>query len=769
MTIDLGFIYAINAFVSFLVILIVLNRSRTTVYRETVDRRYSQLLIFFLGFTLVDGIWGLFFSDVVMINRTGLLLFTYGFHGMAAWSAFMWSGYLVHYMNVTGTEKRLLNITRHALITAQMGLLISNIWTHKAFWISYDMIPRYNTGNLRTIMFLLQFSYYALLTIYALARFGLNKNQRNGTGRSAIVFCLIEVIFGIGQLLLPDGAMYSLGFMFSTVTIYAFNVTAQREKFLAEHYKEETAKLTAIAAGLSDDFEAIYYVDLSTNNYENFRNGVLSSRKAQNEVTTGEDFFRDQLLTLQNATHPDDREMLAAMLSKEHITAELQEKKSFTFNFRMTQNSDLRYYNVKVIRSEQADAEHRVIVGLFDVDDKTKEEMQQQDQLRAARAQAEVANTAKSRFLFNMSHDIRTPMNAIVGFTDMAIRHIDDKESVRNYLQKVSASGTHLLSLINDVLDMARIESGKMVLEEKPSNIREGTDMIVPIIQSMADKKNVRFELRYAELRDETVLCDQLHVNQILINLLSNAVKYTKSGGTVTYTIAQQPDREPGIGTYLYTVQDNGIGMSKEFVEHIFEDFARESTTTKSGVEGTGLGMSIVKQLIDRMGGNIRIESEQGVGTTIYCELSFRKSEELKKADPQAEHEEAERSFAGKRILLVEDNELNREIAKDILEEYEFLVDEAEDGSIAVEIMKNAASGYYDVILMDVQMPIMDGYQATRIIRGMQNGNQNVPIIAMTANAFDEDRQNAVNAGMNDHLAKPIDIAKLTAALKKYL
>lgn len=523
--------------------------------------------------------------------------------------------------------------------------------------------------------------------------------------------------------------------------------------------------------------------------------------------------------------------------------------------------------------------------------------------LQDALAAAQHANRAKTTFLNNMSHDIRTPMNAIIGFTSLAAAHIDNKEQVQDYLAKITTSSNHLLSLINDVLDMSRIESGKVKIEEKETSLPEIMHDLKTIVQADITSKQLEFYIDTADVINEHVLCDRLRLNQVLLNLLSNAMKFTGPGGIVSVRILQKGNAPEGFASYDFQIRDTGIGMSPEFLEHVFEPFERERTSTVSGIQGTGLGMAITRNIVDMMGGTISVVSEVGKGTAFTVSLQFRTcdgpvrqeaipelnglralvadddfntcssvtkmlatigmrpdwttsgkeavlraklaeeqddayaayiidwlmpdmngvevvrrirgiigdetpiiiltaydwsdiEEEAREAGvtafcskpiflselrellespfaaPGAEEDVQEdtASFTGKKIFLVEDNELNQEIAVEILKEEGFAVDVADDGSVAVEKLKETKPGQYDVILMDIQMPIMNGFEATRQIRALDiPGISDLPIIAMTANAFDEDRKAALEAGMNGHIAKPIDVPKLLALLKEIL
>ena len=377
------------------------------------------------------------------------------------------------------------------------------------------------------------------------------------------------------------------------------------------------------------------------------------------------------------------------------------------------------------------------------------------------------ANLAKREFLFNMSHDIRTPMNAIIGFTALAQTHIDDRGQVEDYLKKISVSSQHLLSLINDVLDMSRIENGKVTLETKPVHLPELVEDIGDAIQVGADKKHISFTVDTAGMKNEDVIADPLRLEQILINVLANAVKFTPDGGQIGLWIVQKDTAPAGYADFEFHIKDNGIGMSEEFQKHIFEQFARERTSTVSKIQGTGLGMAITKSLVDMMGGRITVKSEQGKGSEFTISLRFPIGEAKTGQTPPAAKASA---FTGKKLLVVEDNELNLEIASTLLKEAGFAVDTAENGKIAVEKVEAASADRYDLILMDIQMPEMDGYEATRRIRALPDAKKAaLPIVAMTANAFEDDRKNALHAGMNGHIAKPLDIQKLFQVLSELL
>ena len=389
--------------------------------------------------------------------------------------------------------------------------------------------------------------------------------------------------------------------------------------------------------------------------------------------------------------------------------------------------------------------------------------------LQIAAENAESANRAKSTFLFNMSHDIRTPMNAIIGYADLASRHSDDPAKLKKYMENIQVCGQNLLMLLNNVLDLARIENDKTEMEYSVSDIEKDFRNCLAMFQNQADSKGQTLTVT-TQLPYPYIYADIPHLTEVCTNLVSNAVKYTGNGGTICCDVTQKPGEKEGWCDTVVTVADNGIGMSQEFQKHIFEPFERERTSTVSKVEGSGIGMGIVKKLVGLMGGTVEVESKIGVGSTFTVTIPCRIASE---DEIQAKREidpSDQKCLCGTRILLTEDNDLNAEIATELLQEEGCTVDRAKDGVECVDMLEKAANGTYQLILMDVQMPVMNGYDATKKIRKMDDPQKaNIPIVAMTANAFSEDRQVALDAGMNDHIAKPINMSVLVPTLRKYL
>ena len=389
--------------------------------------------------------------------------------------------------------------------------------------------------------------------------------------------------------------------------------------------------------------------------------------------------------------------------------------------------------------------------------------------LQIAAENADSANRAKSAFLFNMSHDIRTPMNAIIGYADLAARHSDDPARLKKYMENIQVCGQNLLMLLNNVLDLARIENDKTEMEYSVSDVEKDFRNCIAMFRNQADSKGQTLTVT-THLLHPYIYADVPHLTEVSTNLVSNAVKYTGNGGTICCDVTQKPGEKEGWCDTIITVADNGIGMSQEFQQHIFEPFERERTSTVSKVEGSGIGMGIVKKLVGLMGGTVEVESKIGVGSTFTVTIPSRiVSEEEAQAKRAADPSDRE-SLCGTRILLTEDNDLNAEIATELLQEEGCTVDRAKDGVECVDMLEKAADGTYQIILMDVQMPVMNGYDAAKKIRRMDDPQKaNIPIVAMTANAFSEDRQAALDAGMNDHIAKPIDMSVLVPTLRKYL
>lgn len=491
-----------------------------------------------------------------------------------------------------------------------------------------------------------------------------------------------------------------------------------------------------------------------------YNDGIVHSGRM--EQTTMDAMFES--LKDSIVIEEDYRDLIRIMSRDAQINAYRNGKRELTL--RVRQNGDdtrLHWMEIRNILMENETGDICSISMTRCIDDEIALTLELED----AKNAAESANKAKSTFLFNMSHDIRTPMNAIMGFSAMAEKYINEPEKVLDCLKKLNMSGEHLLKLINDVLDMARIENGKIEMDEQAHHIPTNMRNVEYIFNADVNKKNIQFEIN-CDVQDEIAYYDLLKVNQIELNLISNAIKYTPEGGKISYTI-KQIGSDNGYATYQASVKDTGIGMSKEFCANVFDAFERERNSVLDGIEGSGLGLAITKRLLEQMGGSIYCDSEKGKGSefvfTIHCKIGTE--EDL--AENNVEKIDTD-NFKDKRILLVEDNALNREISCEILKDAGFKVDEADDGEAAVDKVRWSTAGYYSLILMDIQMPKLNGYDAARQIRALPNKElADIPIIAVTANAFEEDKRAALNAGMDGHIAKPIKIEALIEQIAKLL
>lgn len=479
------------------------------------------------------------------------------------------------------------------------------------------------------------------------------------------------------------------------------------------------------------------------------------------------DYRKSIIVHLSNTIiYKDDEKKIYDFFDPDNVRNELMEKDYIQYMYKRRDESGEIYWCTACFTAGEKEngvpkTAFMTIKSIQDIMDSAEE---QKKMLESALERANNANNAKTIFLSNMSHDIRTPMNAILGYTTIAENNIDDRERVLEFLNKIKQSGNHLLNLINDVLDMSRIESGKIHIQERACNIiqviKNLSDMMAPQMQA----KNLNLHIDTRDIEGFDVFADTLHLNQIFINILGNAIKFTEPNGNIYISVNGLPNAKEGYAAYEFLFRDTGIGMEQEFLNHLFEPFEREQSGKAGSIEGTGLGLSIVKRIVEVMNGEITVKSKKGEGTEFRIVLEFRlnKNAESKKTEKQKVFKRVEDI----RILLVDDNEMNREIANIILSDRGYKVDEASDGSVAVNMLEKSSDNYYSAILMDIHMPVMDGYETTRKIRTMEREDIcDIPIIAITSNAFDDDKRKAIECGMNAHIAKPLEIDKLFAVL----
>lgn len=526
-----------------------------------------------------------------------------------------------------------------------------------------------------------------------------------------------------------------------------------------QEINEALSNRIALIQSMSKIYFASFFVDVKKDTFEEIsniqtvRDNVGSSGKAQ------EALYR----VCENMVSPETADNLRKFVNLSTIDERMKGTDVITCEYVGITAGWSQLYMIAGERDADGNIKTLFIASRMIHEEKQREEKQNKI-IEEARVEAERANSAKTTFLFNMSHDIRTPMNAIIGFTDLLEKHQENPEKRADYLRKIQDSNKVLLSIINNVLEMARIEKGTLEAEESAWSAAQFNDTLYSVFQEMMLHKGIEFT-RQIDVEHHYVFCDPIKLREVFINILSNAYKYTNPGGKVNMHLEEISSDREGYARYRTTITDTGIGMSEEFLPHIFEEFSRENSLTDNKVEGTGLGMPIVKRLVDFMGGEIEVHSEKGVGTTFIVTISHKIADKSNLVE-HAGVELDPKLFQGKRILLAEDNELNAEIAIEILKEAGFEIERAEDGRVAVDMLNKADAHYYDLILMDIQMPNMNGYEATRTIRALADTDKaNIPILAMTANAFEEDKREAMRAGMNGHLGKPINVNELMKAL----
>ena len=557
-------------------------------------------------------------------------------------------------------------------------------------------------------------------------------------------------------------------------------ITICTQKAYAINDKEEVDRSQLdtqyrIVEALAADYFNVYTVRVSTHTFQIVKmEDLVTPELTQYNMQLSQNAVYEPYLEsyIDTRVVPEDRAPFKEMVNMENAVNAVNETGEFVFRFRRyVNNNDIHYCMMKVKRLD----EDTLLLGFQDIDTVIRKEKEQQQLLADALALTERANRAKTTFLNNMSHDIRTPMNAIIGFTQLAAINEDIPEEVKYYLEKITTSSNHLLSLINDVLDMSRIESGKMTIEASPVHLQDIIRDIRTIVMPEAEAKGMDVLFDTTDMTTDAVFCDELRLKQVLLNIVGNAVKYTPDGGTVSVRVKQSESLNNGFYDYEIHVKDNGIGMSDEFLKHIYEPFTRENSTTTSGIQGTGLGMAITKNIVDMMDGTIIIKSKQGIGSEFIVSLPLCPVDCSLSAcagnSPDAYTADGNITAAtGKSVLVVEDNPINTELITRLLQGNGCTVDTAFNGREALEKMKHYADNPYDMIFMDIRMPEMDGMEATKAIRQLDDPRAaKVPIIAVTANAFDEDRKTALAVGMDAYILKPVNFHEINTVMKKFL
>ena len=552
-------------------------------------------------------------------------------------------------------------------------------------------------------------------------------------------------------------------------TFFQGNITHFTDFVKAKEKKEQEIELQReIIEGLGKEYFSVLAVELD-------KDRVLSYRESGENGKIISDFCR-KCGNRWSKIIPSYAEMMVSDNTNGEFENQLgletlrSQEKDYSMTYEFKLETGINYHQVRVAFVKKKDGTRMAVVGTRNIDSLIKKERMQEEKLKKAYVAAENANKAKTEFLNNMSHDIRTPMNVILGYNHLMKSQLTESKQL-DYQKKIEQSGKLLLAIINNVLDMARIESGKIKVDENYERVGEVVDEIISTFSSEAEEKEIHLS-GSMKVTHRNILCDGTKIREIYVNLVSNAMKYTPRGGNVTITVEELPCEKEGYMKVKSEIKDTGIGMSKEYLPTLFEPFSREQNTTTRRIGGTGLGMPIVKKMVDLMGGSIEVASELGKGTvftfTLMHKIADRKFYSQK--TEAAETSEMGKNLSGKHVLLAEDNDLNAEISQFILEDMGLMVDRVEDGVQCVSRIEQKPAGTYDLILMDIQMPVMDGYDATARIRRMKDEEKaSIPIIAMTANAFAEDRQKAISTGMNDHVAKPIDMKVLLPVMAKYI
>lgn len=551
--------------------------------------------------------------------------------------------------------------------------------------------------------------------------------------------------------------------------VFVGDATEKRQRLLKEEKEkdQEYLRRLEVIQGLSVNYDSILYANLETDTILPYRASERIGFLFGSE--SGRQNYQAFIANYAFAwVSSEDQELFRRVTDPSYIRKKLHETNTYYVNYRILEGQESRYLQLRIADVSKDDQVSRIVLGTRQVDDEIRHEIEQKKLFENALQQAKLANITKNTFLSNMSHDIRTPLNAITGYTTLAKNHGDDPAKVQEYLEKIEMSADQLLHLLNDVLEISRLESGAVLIEPSECSLEHLLQELTASALPKADKKQISLSADLVEVTHKKVFVDAVKLKQVLLCLISNAIKYTGSGGAVQIQIQEKEALANDSILYKFIVKDNGIGICEEFHKTIFEPFERVNNTTHSGVFGTGLGLTIAKYLIELMGGTIQVSSAPGIGSTFTVSLNLARA--LDSACTYTDDRESiSQMMHGRKILLVEDNEINREIETELLEDLGFLVDTAEDGSVAVDLVSRSAPDEYALIFMDIQMPLMDGYEATQAIRRLQDpALAQIPIIALSANSFAEDQQRSLESGMNAHLAKPLNLPELLELIIRF-
>ena len=738
-------------------------------YKRDLFMGVMKVVLFYLT---SDMLWGVIYAELIPTTPLFEKIIYAIYYALSALVGYSWFLYNEYWQDSIFYKNTFLKYSSKVPMISVVIISVLSIWNGAFFSIDADGV--YQRGPSFVYQLVVTYGYILLSTIKTAVHMFLAKDiKQQNTYLVMLSHFVFPVVFGVLQVFYQNIPFLCIGISLAVMQSYLYIQNFEMERDVSYSKIHSLSRL----------FVSSYYLDLQTQ-----KNEFLSGTDKENVFYTGQFYLEapdthDEAIKqyAEQFVHADDKETFCLKAGCEYIEKHISRDNLFySFNYRQVTDDREIWYRMHIIAAmfaKNGKVSH-VVTGIMDVDKTIRHEIQQKQIVEEALQQAEEANKAKSAFLSNMSHDIRTPMNAIIGFSTLAKSHIEETKKVEEYINKILSASNHLLSLINDVLDMSRIESGKIQIDEEENSLQKVVEDVKNMILPQAEERKLEF-ITNCQVKDNYVYCDKLRLNQVLINLLGNAVKFTPEGGTISLEITQESTAPAGYGVYIFRVKDNGIGIAPEFIDKLFQPFEREKNSTSSGIQGTGLGLSITKNIVELMGGKIAVSSEVGKGTEFIVKVVFMlqeldENEALEKGLAEAETKEIKENnkevFAGKRILLVEDNDLNREIARVLLKEEGFIVEEAVDGSEAVEMVASSEGGYYSLVLMDVQMPVMNGYEATRRIRKLPNPKlADIPIVAMTANAFDEERKMALACGMDGHIAKPIEVSMLFSTIKEIL
>lgn len=761
--------YHVIPFTCTILLAALLYRTLKATSLKWYESRIAKVFLSSMVYSVFDGLWRIFASGAMpgFMSHTMKLCVLYGLTAIlnltAFLAGFMWFKFITTFFDAHFAEGRFVKIISVIPFISVMVFVAINRIDQRFFRIDDDLI--YSNTELTYITYLPILVFY-LIPFMMLVFFSITKGRRDNIFKLVMLFVIavIPLAGGFIQMKHPQLPYVAGGFFVACVLMYSMNLTAAYEEQLSRQ-KEAAAgysrELEGVIKSLSQDFFFVATINISTEQVvvhkmdDSFRKGLgLDGSVDLTRADSIVKYFTAKFI------HREDRDRFIRSVHRENILKHLSKELSYAVDFRMKQGQKTTYCQIKIMRDANDENRDRILCGAYSVDEAMRREIRQKNQLDSALKKAERANSAKSDFLSRMAHDIRTPLNGMIGMIEIAKRNASDPSRIRECMIKIEDSSQHLISLVNDVLDMTKIESDRVEIVQEPFDMMKCLDNCSSVVEGQLYDRDLSFTCEFSMPDHRMLLGDELHLRRIFINLLGNAIKFTPDGGNIIFR-AYEIKATKKMATFRFEVEDTGCGMSPEFIEHVWEPFMQEHSDGRSKYEGTGLGMAISKSLVEMMGGTIAVTSKPGEGSKFTVNISFNIDYEHL---PEPSVKQTITTTA--RVLLVEDNELNREVMLELLGSDEIRLETAENGQIAVDKFLASEPGYYDAILMDIMMPVMDGCEAARCIRASgRPDSDEIPIIALTANAFEEDKKRTLEAGMNDHLTKPIDIGQTVRVL----